>query len=140
MIACPSRRKAPSSGGASSSSSTSATSRCRMRATGRYHSRSQCVCDTTCTSNRSRDVIAGQAGTQEASSRWRLIHPHKKGRPFGRPHWLKEASGHRSPPCDQAIDDHDERDHQEEMDYRANVEREGTEEPKDEQDDGNRPE
>jgi hypothetical protein len=50
------------------------------------------------------------------------------------------ASSHRSPSRDEAIDDHDERDHEEEVDYPTNVGYEGTEEPKDEQDDGNRPE
>src|SRR5919106_895466 len=126
MIACPSSRNAPPSGGASSNSSTSATRRCRMRARGRYHSRSQCVCDTTCTSNESRDVIVGQASAQ------------KKGGHSAALIGSQLASGHRSPPCDEAIDDDDQRNHQKEVDYPTNVGDEGTEEPKDEQDDGDR--
>src|SRR5687768_18170244 len=50
------------------------------------------------------------------------------------------ASGHRSPTRHETVDDHDERDHQEKVDYSTNVYHEGTEEPKDEQDDGDRPE
>src|SRR5687768_896146 len=50
------------------------------------------------------------------------------------------ASGHWSPARHETVDDHDKRDHQEKVDYSTDVDHEGTEEPKDEQDDGDRPE
>ena len=50
------------------------------------------------------------------------------------------ASGHRSPTRHETVDDHDKRDHQEQVNYSTDVDHEGTEEPKDEQDDGDRPE
>src|SRR5688500_18173905 len=65
----------------------------------------------------------------------------KKGRPIRPPFFVHSmASGHRSPTRHETVDDHDERDHQEKVDYSTNVYHEGTEEPKDEQDDGDRPE
>jgi hypothetical protein len=50
------------------------------------------------------------------------------------------VSDHWSPARHQTVHDHDKRDHQEQVDYSTKVDYEGTEKPKDEQDDGDRPE
>ena len=50
------------------------------------------------------------------------------------------VSDHWSPARHETVHDHDKRDHQEQVDYATKVDYEGTEEPKDEQDDGDRPE